>query len=78
MMMRQAARYSAQAGLVGLLLSITTVANAQFLIIGDDNKLHWDDTGKPVFTEPGKDEVVIVDIKDRRLEAGTGQSHLRN
>jgi DNA-binding beta-propeller fold protein YncE len=65
MMIWQAARYSAQAGLVGLLLSITTVANAQFLIIGDDNKLHWDDTGKPVFTEPGKDEVVIVDIKDR-------------
>jgi len=38
--------------------------HAQFLIIGDDNKLYWDDTGKTVFTEPGKDEVVIVDIKD--------------
>ncbi len=27
--------------------------------------MHWDDAGKPVFTEPGKDEVVIVDIKNR-------------
>ncbi|MBV8449952.1 MAG: YncE family protein [Hyphomicrobiales bacterium] len=34
------------------------------MVIGDDNKLHWDDAGKPVFTEPGKDEVVIVDIKN--------------
>jgi DNA-binding beta-propeller fold protein YncE len=34
-------------------------------VIGDDNKIHWDDAGKAVFTEPGKDEVVIVDIKNR-------------
>ncbi|MBV8428113.1 MAG: YncE family protein [Hyphomicrobiales bacterium] len=34
------------------------------MVIGDDNKIHWDDAGKPVFTEPGKDEVVIVDIKN--------------
>ena len=39
-------------------------AQAQYLVIGDDNKIHWDDAGKPVFTEPGKDEVVIVDIKN--------------
>ena len=49
----------------GLLFGTTTLAQAQFLVIGDDNKLHWDDAGKPVFTEPGKDEVVIVDIKNR-------------
>jgi len=40
------------------------LAQAQYLVIGDDNKIHWDDAGKPVFTEPGKDEVVIVDIKN--------------
>ena len=39
-------------------------AQAQYLVIGDDNKIHWDDAGKPVFIEPGKDEVVIVDIKN--------------
>ena len=63
--MRRHARLSAQAGMVaGLLLGFATSGNAQFLVIGDDNKLYWDDTGKMVFTEPGKDEVVIVDIKD--------------
>ena len=43
---------------------VPKLAQAQYLVIGDDNKLHWDDAGKPVFTEPGKDEVVIVDIKN--------------
>ena len=47
------------------LLGFSAAARAQFLIVGDDNKLHWDDAGKPAFTAPGKDEVVIVDIKDR-------------
>jgi DNA-binding beta-propeller fold protein YncE len=60
-MLRQA-RVSAQ--VAGLLLGLSVSAHAQFLLIGDDNKLHWDDAGKPVFTEPGKDEVVIVDIKN--------------
>lgn len=46
------------------LLAWSTLANAQYLVIGDDNKQHWDDAGKAVLTEPGKDEVVIVDIKD--------------
>jgi DNA-binding beta-propeller fold protein YncE len=47
-----------------LTLGLPTLAQAQYLVVGDDNKLHWDDAGKPVFTEPGKDEVVIVDIKN--------------
>jgi hypothetical protein len=50
----------------GLLLGLARPLKRQFLIIGDDNKLPWDDTGKPVFTEPGKDEVLIVDIKNRQ------------
>lgn len=62
-MLRQA-RVSARVG--GLLLGLSASAQAQFLVIGDDNKLHWDDAGKPVFTEPGNDEVVIVDITNRQ------------
>jgi len=65
--MRRQARISAE--VAGLLLGLSVSAQAQFLVIGDDNKLHWDDAGKPVFTEPGKDEVVIVDIKNRELPA---------
>ena len=66
--MRRHARLSAQAGMVaGLLLGFAASGNAQFLVIGDDNKLEWNDAGKPVFSEPGKDEVVIVDIRNREL-----------
>jgi DNA-binding beta-propeller fold protein YncE len=62
--MRRQARVSAQ--VAGLLLGLSASTQAQFLVIGDDNKLHWDDAGKPVLTEPGKDEVVIIDIKNRQ------------
>ena len=62
--MRRQARVYAQ--VAGLLLGLSASAQAQFLVIGDDNKLHLDDAGKPVLTEPGKDEVVIVDIKNRQ------------
>ncbi len=63
--MSRFASFVAQVGLSGLLLGFPGLVQAQFLVIGDDNKLQWNDAGKPVFTEPGKDEVVIVDIKDR-------------
>jgi DNA-binding beta-propeller fold protein YncE len=63
--MRRFTNLAAQIGLVGLLLGLPASVHAQFLVIGDDNKLQWNDAGKPVFIEPGKDEVVIVDIKDR-------------
>jgi hypothetical protein len=54
--MRSKKRF-ALAGAVPVLLGFATSATAQFLVVGDDNKLHWNDAGKPVFTEPGKAEV---------------------
>jgi len=69
-MQERYARFCAHAAALALVLGVsvaaqTRSAQAQFLIVGDDNKLHWNDAGKPTFTAPGKDEVVIVDIKDR-------------
>jgi DNA-binding beta-propeller fold protein YncE len=61
--MLRSTKFAALAVMAAALFGST--AQAQYLIIGDDNKLHWDDAGKPAFTEPGKDEVLIVDIKDR-------------
>jgi hypothetical protein len=52
--MRRFASFVAQVGLIGLLLCFPRSVQAQFLVIGDDNKLQWNDAGKPVFTEPGK------------------------
>jgi DNA-binding beta-propeller fold protein YncE len=42
-----------------------TVAHAQLLITGNDEKQSWDAAGKPVFLPPGKDTVSIIDIKNR-------------
>ncbi|MBI5261432.1 MAG: YncE family protein [Bradyrhizobium sp.] len=35
-----------------------------FMIVGLDEKLVWDDDGKPVLSLPGKDQVLIVDVAD--------------
>jgi DNA-binding beta-propeller fold protein YncE len=40
-------------------------AHAQYIIVGNDEKLLWDDAGKVVLSPPGKDTLSIVDIKNR-------------
>jgi DNA-binding beta-propeller fold protein YncE len=35
---------------------------APFMIVGNDEKILWDDTGKPILSPPGKDSVLIVDL----------------
>jgi hypothetical protein len=37
---------------------------APFMIVGNDEKLLWDDAGKPVLSPAGKDSVLIVDLAD--------------
>jgi DNA-binding beta-propeller fold protein YncE len=37
-------------------------AQAQLMLTGNDQKVNWDEAGKPVFTAPGNDTVSIVDI----------------
>jgi DNA-binding beta-propeller fold protein YncE len=38
---------------------------AQHVIVGLDSKVFWDENGKPLFSAPGKDAVLVLDIKDR-------------
>ncbi len=47
------------------LSSAASSARAQLLISGNDEKMVWNDAGKPVLMEPGKDTVSIIDIKNR-------------
>jgi hypothetical protein len=48
--------------LLMLLLVFPLAASAQLMIIGDDEKVMWDDARKLVLMGPGKDTVSIVDI----------------
>ena len=58
---------------VGLFLATATLLGASllgsahakpFMIVGLDEKLLWDDDGKPILAAPGKDQVLIVDVAD--------------
>ncbi|OKO71541.1 hypothetical protein AC629_39210 [Bradyrhizobium sp. NAS80.1] len=35
-----------------------------FMIVGLDEKLLWDDAGRPILAAPGKDQILIVDVAD--------------
>jgi len=37
----------------------------ELMIVGNDEKQTWDESGKPVLLPPGKDSVSIIDIADR-------------
>src|SRR5262249_5534026 len=43
---------------------VPLVAHAQLMIIGNDEKLAFDKTGKTIRRPPGKDSVSIVDISN--------------
>jgi DNA-binding beta-propeller fold protein YncE len=45
-------------------LNVTLAHAAPFMIVGNDEKLLWDDDGKPILSAPGKDSVVILDLAD--------------
>ena len=54
------------AGAAALLLAVGVGAAqaAPLMIVGNDEKLLWDDEGKPVLSPTGKDSVSIVDLAD--------------
>ena len=50
-----------------ILLSASLFGSASakpFMIVGLDEKVLWDDDGKPILAAPGKDQVLIVDVAD--------------
>ncbi len=50
------------AGAFGLLLAANTALAAPYMIVGNDEKILWDDQGKPIISPTGKDNVQIVDL----------------
>jgi len=56
-------RSAATTVLVGALIGIaSTPALSQTLIVGNDEKLGWDESGKQITREPGHDTLTIIDI----------------
>ena len=55
--------------LLMLFLVFPFAASAQLMVIGNDEKVTWDDAGKQVFMGPGKDTVSIVRHLRSRIAA---------
>jgi DNA-binding beta-propeller fold protein YncE len=60
-----------QRDIMGILTAVIVLAaglsvarSAPLMIVGNDEKLLWDDQSKPVLSLPGKDSVLIVDLAD--------------
>ena len=51
---------------IGVVLSfgLNAAQAAPLMIVGNDEKIVWDDQGKAIMSPPGKDSVVIVDLAD--------------
>jgi DNA-binding beta-propeller fold protein YncE len=47
-----------------LAAGLSVARSAPLMIVGNDEKLLWDDQGKPVLSPAGKDSVLIVDLAD--------------
>lgn len=52
------------AAIVFASLNIGLAHAAPFMIVGNDEKLLWDDDGKRILFPAGKDSVVILDLAD--------------
>jgi DNA-binding beta-propeller fold protein YncE len=59
-------------------LSFSAARAAPFMIVGDDEKILWDDNGKPVLSPPGKDAVLILDLADPLNPKIVGNLPLKN
>ncbi len=63
--MKAGMRIAAATAAIAALAAVSTAAQAQLIITGNDEKQGWDDAGKAVLSPPGKDSVSIIDISNR-------------
>src|SRR5260221_4391179 len=59
-------------------LGLNVSRAAPLMIVGNDEKLLWDDNFKPILSPPGKDSVLIVDLADPMNPKIVGNLPLKN
>jgi DNA-binding beta-propeller fold protein YncE len=62
----------------GLAAGLSSRASAQVLIVGNDEKQGWDENAKPIFREPGKDTLTVIDISKPDMPRITSSIPLMN
>ncbi len=70
----------ALSAVLALALGLLTAAPAaaQLIVVGNDEKVGWDDAGRPVLGPPGRDSISIVDIASREAPAIVASLPLMN
>src|SRR5215475_2434260 len=61
-----------------VIASFSSVQAAPLLIVGNDEKLLWDDQGKPIVSPAGKDSVVILDLANPESPKTVANLPLKN
>ena len=64
MQARHSLLFSLSAAAILAAAGLSSISAAPYLIVGNDEKLLWDDKGAPVLHPAGKDSVVILDLAD--------------
>ena len=59
-------------------IGIVPALGAPFMIVGNDEKIAWDDEGKPVLSLPGRDSVVILDLAEPETPRAVATLPLKN
>ena len=60
------------------MLGLSAARAAPYMIVGDDEKLLWDDNFKPLLALPGNDAVLILDLADPMNPKIVGNLPLKN
>ena len=66
------------AAVIVIVLGVNAARAAPFMIVGDDEKLLWDDNFKPILALPGNDAVLILDLADPMNPKIVGNLPLKN
>ncbi len=63
---------------LGFSIFASAVQAAPYMVVGNDEKLVWDDQGKPVLSPSGRDSVLIIDLADPEMPKISANLPLKN
>jgi DNA-binding beta-propeller fold protein YncE len=63
---------------LGFSMFASAAQAAPYMIVGNDEKLVWDDQGKPVLSPSGRDSVLIIDLADPEMPKISASLPIKN
>ncbi|WP_245435654.1 YncE family protein [Microvirga calopogonii] len=63
---------------LGVSMFSSAVQAAPYMIVGNDEKLVWDDQGKPVLSPAGRDSILIIDLADPEMPKISASLPIKN